>query len=65
MFYYLSIILMPFMMASGQTVFEKSMTGPFDTKDQCEVYKLSVENAVAMTPGYELTQSLCKQDLPV
>ena len=64
MFYYLSIILLPFMMANGERVSEKSMTGPFDTKAGCEEYKVSVENIITLNPAYEIVESLCKQKLP-
>ena len=64
MFHYLSIILLPFMMANGERVSEKSMTGPFDTKAGCEEYKVSVENIITLNPAYEIVESLCKQKLP-
>jgi hypothetical protein len=65
MFYYMSIILLPLMMASGSQVSEKSMTGPFETKEQCELYKLSIENTLAQMPNVELAKSVCKQNLAV
>jgi len=65
MFYYLSVILLPLMMANGSQVSEKTMTGPFETKEQCEVYKLSVENTVTQMPSVELIESSCKQNLAV
>jgi hypothetical protein len=65
MFYYLSVILLPLMMASGSQVSEKSMTGPFETKEQCELYKLSIENTITQMPNVELTKSVCEQNLAV
>ena len=65
MFYYLSVILLPLMMASGDRVSEKSMTGPFETKEQCEVYKLSIENPVVQMPNITMTKSVCEQNLAV
>jgi hypothetical protein len=65
MFYYLSVILLPLMMASGDRVSEKSMTGPFETKEQCEVYKLSIENTVVQMPNITMTKSVCEQNLAV
>jgi hypothetical protein len=65
MFYYLSVILLPLMMANGSQVSEKSMTGPFETKEQCELYKLSVENTITQMPSVELTKSVCEQNLAV
>ena len=52
------------MMANGERVSEKSMTGPFDTKAECEEYKLSVEKIITLNPAYEIVESLCIQKLP-
>jgi len=53
------------MMASGSQVSEKSMTGPFETKEQCELYKLSIENTITQMPSVELIKSSCEQNLAV
>jgi hypothetical protein len=65
MFHYLSVILLPIMMASGDQVSEKAITGPFETKKQCELYKLSVENTITQMPSVELIKSSCEQNLAV
>jgi len=65
MFYYLSVILLPLLMASGERVNEQSMTGPFETKEQCELYKLSIENTLAQMPSVDLIKSVCEQNLAV
>lgn len=65
MFHYLSIILLPLMMANGERVSEKSITGPFDTKAGCEEYKVGVENIVKLSPNYMITESLCKQQTSI
>ena len=65
MFYYMSIILLPLMMANGFQVSEKSMTGPFETKEQCELYKLSIENTVVQMPNIIMIKSVCEKNLAV
>ncbi len=65
MFYYMSVILLPLMMASGDQVSEKSMTGPFETKQQCELYKLSIENTITQMPNIVMTKSVCEENLAV
>ena len=53
------------MMASGDQVSEKSMTGPFETKQQCELYKLSIENTITQMPNIIMTKSVCEKNLAV
>ena len=65
MFYYVSILAITLTYFGGDVVVEHSVTGPFNTFEKCEVYKLGIDQYFIQLSDIEVKVSECKTKKPM
>lgn len=65
MFYYISIVAITLLHLNNQVVIEHSATGPFNTLQECELYKIGMVQNLTGFDEIELRLSECRTNKPM
>ena len=65
MFYYMSIVAITLLYLNNEIVVEHSVTGPFDTKEKCDLYKAGIEQHFINISEIEVRLSECRTNKPM
>jgi len=65
MFYYISIVAITLLNLNNQVVIEHSATGPFNTLQECELYKIGMIQNLTGFDEIELRLSECRTNKPM
>lgn len=60
MYYFISVIMLS-MLPTGEPLIERSVTGPFPSKNDCILYSNLINNISKQTPTSHVIESECKE----
>jgi len=65
MFYYVSILAITLSYFNGDVVVEHSVTGPFNTFEKCQIYKVGIDQYFTEISDIEVKVSECRTKKPM
>lgn len=60
MYYFISVIIIS-ILPTGEPIIERSITGPFPSKSDCNLYSNVIDNITKQTPTAFMIESECKE----